>query len=60
LNNHQKYSNEQIKTQLSREPRTLPKLVIKNHHDSILDYVYDDFEIVEYNPHPPIKGKVSV
>jgi len=49
-----------IKTQLEREPRKLPKLVIKNHHKSVVDYVYDDFEIVDYDPHPTIKGKVSV
>ncbi len=51
---------EQIQTQLAREPRKLPKLIIKNHHNSVVDYVYDDFEIVDYNPFPPIKGKVSV
>ena len=38
----------------------LPKLIIKNHHDSVVDYVYEDFEIVDYDPHPAIKGKVSV
>lgn len=51
---------EQIKTQLEREPRKLPKLIIKNHHKSVVDYIYEDFEIVDYNPYPPIKGKVSV
>ena len=51
---------EQIKTQLEREPKKLPKLIIKNHHDSVVDYVYEDFEIVDYDPHPQIKGKVSV
>ena len=51
---------EQIKEQISREPRKLPKLIIKNHHDSVVDYVYEDFEIVDYDPHPAIKGKVSV
>lgn len=51
---------EQIKEQISREPKALPKLIIKNHHDSVVDYVYEDFEIVDYDPHPAIKGKVSV
>lgn len=51
---------EQIKEQISREPRKLPKLIIKNHHESVIDYVYEDFEIVDYDPHPAIKGKVSV
>ena len=51
---------EQIREQISREPRKLPKLIIKNHHDSVVDYVYEDFEIVDYDPHPAIRGKVSV
>ena len=51
---------EQIQEQISREPRKLPKLIIKNHHNSVVDYVYEDFEIVDYDPHPAIKGKVSV
>ncbi len=49
-----------IKTQLERTPRKLPKLIIKNHHDSVVDYKMEDFEIVEYDPYPPLKGKVSV
>ncbi len=49
-----------IKTQLERIPRKLPKLIIKNHHDSVVDYKMEDFEIVEYDPYPPLKGKVSV
>lgn len=49
-----------IKTQLEREPRKLPRLIIKNHHDSVVDYKFEDFEIVDYDPHPTIKGKVSV
>lgn len=56
------YTNhvEQIKTQLKREPRTLPKLIIKRKVNSILDFKYDDFELVDYNPHEKIEGKVSV
>ena len=55
------YSNhlEQVNLQLSREPRKLPVMKIK-HHDNIEDYVYEDFELVDYNPHPLIKGKVAV
>lgn len=49
-----------IKEQLSREPRKLPKLLIKRKVDSITDYKYEDFEIVDYDPWPAIKGKVSV
>jgi thymidylate synthase len=51
---------EQIKEQISREPKALPKLIIKNHHNSVVDYKFEDFEIVDYDPHPAIKGKVSV
>ncbi len=49
-----------IKEQLSREPRKLPKLLIKRKVDSITDYKYEDFEVVDYDPWPAIKGKVSV
>lgn len=51
---------EQVNLQIKREPRDLPKLVIKNKRESIFDYQWDDFEIVDYNPHPHIAGKVSV
>ena len=56
------YSNhfDQVNTQLKREPRALPKLVIKRKVDNIFDFKYEDFEIVDYNPHPAIKGKVAV
>lgn len=56
------YSNhlEQTELQLSREPRALPKLVIKRKPDSIFDYKMDDFELVGYDPHPAIKGEVAV
>jgi thymidylate synthase len=50
---------DQVKLQLSREPKQLPKLKI-NKKDSIFDYVFDDFEVVDYDPHPAIKGEVSV
>lgn len=51
---------EQIKTQLERTPRPLPKLVIKRKVESVVDFRYEDFEIVGYDPYPTIKGKVSV
>jgi thymidylate synthase len=46
--------------QLAREPRALPKLVIKRKPPSILEYRFEDFEIVGYDPHPPIKFPVAV
>ena len=56
------YSNhtEQIELQLSREPRKLPTLNIKREVGSIFDFKFEDFEIINYDPHPHIKGKVSV
>jgi thymidylate synthase len=55
------YSNhlEQVQTQLSREPKSLPKLKI-NAKNNIEDFEYDDIELIDYNPHPIIKGKVAV
>jgi thymidylate synthase len=50
---------EQVKLQLTREPRELPKLIIKRKPESIFEYKHDDFEFVGYNPHPSIKGDVS-
>lgn len=56
------YSNhfEQVKTQLSRNPRSLPKLVVKRKAASIYDYEFEDLELVGYDPHPPIKAPVAV
>jgi thymidylate synthase len=56
------YSNhmEQVKTQLSREPRKLPELKILRKPDSIYDYKFEDFELVGYDPHPHIKATVAV
>ncbi|AHN66523.1 thymidylate synthase [Bacillus phage Bcp1] len=51
---------EQVKEQLQREPRLLPKLTVKTVHENIEDYTIDDFELEGYDPHPTIKGKVSV
>lgn len=51
---------EQVNLQLSRTPRSLPKMIIKRKVDSIDDFKYDDFELIDYNPYPVIKGKVSV
>mgnify|MGYP000502563353 FL=1 len=56
------YNNhiDQIQLQLSRSPRKLPELNIKRIVKSIFDFRFEDFEILNYNPHPHIKGKVSV
>ena len=56
------YTNhvEQVREQLGREPRPYPKLVIKRRPATLFDYAYDDFEIVDYDPHPHIKAPVAV
>jgi len=54
--NHQ----EQAKLQLSREPYALPTLLIKRKPESLFDYCYEDFEIVDYRSHEPIKAAISV
>jgi thymidylate synthase len=56
------YSNhlEQVKVQLSREPFALPTLKINPDIKNIFDFKFDDFELVDYQAHPHIKGKVAV
>ena len=56
------YSNhlEQVQLQLTREPKPLPRLIIKRKPPSLYDYRYEDFAIVDYEYHPHIKGQVAV
>lgn len=56
------YTNhfEQVDLQLTREPYALPELIIKRKPDSIFDYKFKDFEIINYQAHPHIKGLVAV
>ena len=51
---------EQAEEQLSREPLALPRLAIKRRPDSIFDYRFEDFEILNYEYHPNIKAQVAV
>lgn len=51
---------DQVNLQLSREPRRLPEMRINPDIRSIFDFRYEDFELVGYDPHPHIKGIVSV
>lgn len=51
---------EQVKLQLTREPRTLPKMEINPDVKSIFDFKYEDFELTNYDPYPHIKGEVAV
>ena len=52
--------SEQVKTQIRRKPRKLPKMNIIRKVDSIFDFRYEDFELTGYNPHPHIKAPISV
>ena len=56
------YSNhvEQVKIQLSRDIRPLPKLVINDKKQSIFDFSLEDFKIIDYKPHPTIKAPIAV
>lgn len=56
------YSNhmEQVDLQLSRAPKTLPIMKINPNVKSIFDFTYEDFELINYNPDPHIKGVVAV
>jgi len=56
------YSNHlsQVELQLSRDPKPLPTLKLNPSVKSVLDFKYDDFELVGYEPHPLIKGAVAV
>ena len=56
------YSNhmDQVREQLAREPRRLPRLKILRRPDSIYDYRFEDFELQGYDPHPHIAAPVAV
>ena len=56
------YSNhfEQVELQLSRKPRALPKMLLNPEVKDIFGFTFDDFTLVDYNPHPHIKGAVAI
>ena len=56
------YSNhvEQAREQLSRKPRPLPRMLLNPDVPSVFDFELDDFELVGYDPHPPIRAAVAV
>lgn len=56
------YSNhiEQVKLQLTREPRKLPEMKLNPSVKDIFGFKFEDFELINYNPHPHIKGEISV
>ena len=56
------YSNhmDQVRLQLSREPRPLPQLILKDRRQSLLEYEPEDFAFENYEPHPHISAPVAV
>jgi thymidylate synthase len=55
-NNHM----EQVKTQLSRQPRQLPVMLLNPAVRKIEDFTFADFTLENYDPHPHIKAPISV
>ena len=51
---------EQVKLQLTREPRPLPQMIINPDVKDIFSFQYEDFQLVNYDPHPHIAGVVAV
>ena len=56
------YTNhfEQVRTQLEREPRALPKMILNPQVKSVFDFDYEDFTLEGYDPHPLIKAPIAV
>ena len=51
---------DQVKLQLTREPRQLPSMVLNPDVKNIFDFKYEDFQLTGYDPHPHIKGEVAI
>ncbi len=56
------YSNhiKQVKLQINRKPKKLPRMKINTKVDNIFEFEFEDFKLCDYNPHPHIEGKVAV
>jgi thymidylate synthase len=51
---------EQVDLQLSRTPKSLPTMILNKSISSLFDFKYENFKLINYDPHPHIKGMVSV
>jgi thymidylate synthase len=51
---------DQVETQLSREPKTLPEMVLNDRVTSIFDFTYEDFKLLGYDPHPAISAPIAI
>ena len=56
------YNNhiEQVKLQLSREPRSLPTMILNKEITDLFDFKYEDFKLENYHPYDAIKADVSI
>jgi thymidylate synthase len=54
------YQQDQVKLQLTRKPRPLPIMEINPDVKDIFSFQYEDFELKGYDPHPHIKGAISI
>ncbi|WP_185882017.1 thymidylate synthase [Blattabacterium cuenoti] len=56
------YNNhiEQVKLQIQRKPKPLPKIILNPSVKNIFDFSFEDFKLINYNPHPHIKGDVAI
>ena len=56
------YNNhiEQLELQRSRDPRPLPTMILNPKVNNIFEFKFEDFTLINYEPHPHIKGKVAV
>jgi thymidylate synthase len=51
---------EQARLQLTRDPRPLPQMHMNPTVSSIFDFQFEDFQLVNYDPHPSIKAPIAV
>ena len=51
---------EQVKTQLQRKPKKLPEMILDEKIKKVMDFKYEDFKLINYNPDPHIKGAISI
>jgi thymidylate synthase len=51
---------DQARQQLNRDPRPLPRILINPAVRSVFDFQFEDFSLVDYDPHPHIPAKVAV
>jgi len=51
---------DQVKEQIKRQPKSLPKLKLNPKIKKIDDFKFEDIELKNYQPHPPIKGQITV